>query len=115
MGVTEPLMLRPPTRPGYAESPLAAAATAILRRFGEGATSPDDLPELRRFADALEAQAPLALLDAELRELSLSGYLRGAVVAIADHLARHPRLDLALRLASELLDALEPLLDTATA
>lgn len=108
MGVSESLVLRPPTRPGYAESPLAAAATAILRRFGEGATSPDDLPELRRFVDDLEAQAPLATLDAELRELSLAGYLRGAVVAIADHLARHPRLDLALRLASELLDALEP-------
>lgn len=108
MGVSESLVLRPPTRPGYAESPLAVAATAILRRFGEGATSPDDLPELRRFVDDLEAQAPLATLDAELRELSLAGYLRGAVVAIADHLARHPRLDLALRLASELLDALEP-------
>jgi tRNA A-37 threonylcarbamoyl transferase component Bud32 len=96
------------TRPSYADSPLAAAATAILRRFGEGATSPEDLPELHRFVDDLEAKAPLATLDAELRELSLAGYLRGAVVAIADHLARHPRLDLALRLASELLDALEP-------
>jgi tRNA A-37 threonylcarbamoyl transferase component Bud32 len=97
-----------PARPSYPDSPLAAAATAILRRFGEGATSPEDLPELRRFVEDLEAQAPLATLDAELRELSQSGYLRGAVVAIADHLTRHPRLDLALRLASELLDALEP-------
>jgi tRNA A-37 threonylcarbamoyl transferase component Bud32 len=107
-GSLEPLAVPTPARPSYADSPLAAAATAILRRFGEGATSPEDLPELRRFVDDLEAQAALATLDADLRELSLAGYLRGAVVAIADHLARHPRLDLALRLASELLDALEP-------
>lgn len=113
MGVRETegndaLAIPVPARPSYADSPLAAAATAILRRFGEGATSPDDLPELHRFVDDLEAQASLATLDADLRELSLAGYLRGAVVAIADHLSRHPRLDLALRLASELLDALEP-------
>jgi tRNA A-37 threonylcarbamoyl transferase component Bud32 len=101
-------LVRATPRPVYAESPLAAAATAILRKFGEGATTPDELPELRRFVDDLEAQVPLSTLDARLRELSLAGYLRGAVVAIADHLARHPRLDLALRLASELLDALEP-------
>jgi tRNA A-37 threonylcarbamoyl transferase component Bud32 len=101
-------LVRATPRPPYAESPLAAAATAILRKFGEGATTPDELPELRRFVDDLEAQVPLSTLDARLRELSLAGYLRGAVVAIADHLARHPRLDLALRLASELLDALEP-------
>ena len=47
-------------------------------------------------------------IDAQLRALSHAGYLRGAVVVIADHLARRPRLDLAMRLASELLDALEP-------
>jgi tRNA A-37 threonylcarbamoyl transferase component Bud32 len=107
MGVSESLVRATP-RPVYAETPLAAAATAILRKFGEGATTPDELPELRRFVEDLEAQAPMSTIDARLRELSLAGYLRGCVVAIADHLARHPRLDLALRLASELLDALEP-------
>jgi tRNA A-37 threonylcarbamoyl transferase component Bud32 len=101
-------LVRAGARPTQPESPLAVVAASILRRFGEGATSPDDLLALRRFVEDLDAKAPLPTLDAHLRELSLAGYLRGAVVAIADHLARHPRLDLALRLASELLDALEP-------
>ena len=90
------------------ESPLQSATAAILRRFGEGATLPEDLPELQRLVDELDARLPLAALDQRLRSLSHAGYLRGAVVVIADHLARNPRLDLALRLASELLDALEP-------
>ena len=91
-----------------AESPFAAATAAILHRFGEGATSPDELPELAILVDELDARLPLAALDTRLRSLSHAGYLRGAVVVVADYLARHPRLDLALRLASELLDALEP-------
>lgn len=90
------------------ESPLQSATAAILRRFGEGATLPEDLPELQRLVEELDARLPLAALDQRLRSLSHAGYLRGAVVVIADHLARNPRLDLALRLASELLDALEP-------
>lgn len=96
------------TRATAPDSPLALVAAAILRRFGEGATTPDELPALRRFVEELDAKAPLALLDAQMRDLSQAGYLRGAVVAVADHLARHARLDVALRLASELLDALEP-------
>jgi tRNA A-37 threonylcarbamoyl transferase component Bud32 len=91
-----------------AETPLKSATTAILHRFGEGATVPEDLPELQRLVEELEARLPLPALDRRLRSLSHAGYLRGAVVVIADHLARNPRLDLALRLASELLDALEP-------
>jgi tRNA A-37 threonylcarbamoyl transferase component Bud32 len=94
--------------PAKVETPLASATAAILRRFGEGATSPDELPELRLFVDELEAQLPLSALDRRLRALSHAGYLRGAVLAIADQLSRHPRLELALRLASELLDALDP-------
>lgn len=90
------------------ETPLQSATAAILRRFGEGATTPDDLPELQRLVDELAARLPLAALDKRLRSLSHAGYLRGAVVVIADHLARNPRLDLALRLASELVDALDP-------
>jgi tRNA A-37 threonylcarbamoyl transferase component Bud32 len=87
---------------------LAGAIAAILARFSEGATLPEELPELRVFVDELQARLPLPALDQRLRSLSHAGYLRGAVVVIADHLARHPRLDLALRLASELLDALAP-------
>lgn len=95
-------------RPSGHDGPLALAATAVLRSFGEGATLPDELPELQALVDELDARVPLPAIDARLRELSHAGYLRGAVVAIADHLSRHPRLDLALRLASELLDALAP-------
>jgi tRNA A-37 threonylcarbamoyl transferase component Bud32 len=90
------------------DSPLQSATAAILHRFGEGATLPEDLPELQRLVEELDARVPLGALDRRLRSLSHAGYLRGAVVVIADHLARNPRLDLALRLTSELLDALEP-------
>ncbi|MFO7562397.1 MAG: serine/threonine-protein kinase [Enhygromyxa sp.] len=90
------------------ERPLRGASEAILRRFGEGATAPEELPELQRLVEELDARVPIAALDQRLRSLSHAGYLRGAVVAIADYLARNPRLDLALRLASELLDALDP-------
>ncbi|HLT39320.1 MAG TPA: protein kinase, partial [Enhygromyxa sp.] len=93
---------------GESRTPLQRASAAILRQFGEGATAPDDLPELQRLVEELDARLPLAAIDRRLRSLSHAGYLRGAVVVIADHLARHPRLDVALRLASELLDALDP-------
>lgn len=90
------------------ERPIARASAAVSSRFSEGATLPEELPELQRLAEELDARLPLAALDQRLRSLSHAGYLRGAVVAIADHLVRSPRLDLALRLASELLDALDP-------
>lgn len=97
------------------ETPLRAATRAIVARFAEGAASPDDLPALAELVEAIEANAGLPSLDQRLRELSHAGYLRGAIVVIADHLARVPRLDLALRLASELLDALAPELGVALA
>ncbi|KIG18232.1 putative serine/threonine-protein kinase pknL [Enhygromyxa salina] len=108
-------LVRVVAQPAALDTPLASATSAILRRFGEGATTPDELPELQLLVDELEAKQPLPLIDARLRALSHAGYLRGAVLAIADHLARHPRLDLALRLASELLDALDPELGVALA
>ncbi len=97
------------------ETPLRAATRAILARFAEGAASPDELDSLRELAELIETGAPAAALDASLRALSHAGYLRGAIVVIADHLARVPRLDLALRLAAELLDALAPELGVALA
>ncbi|MCA9682685.1 MAG: serine/threonine protein kinase [Myxococcales bacterium] len=90
------------------DRPLLVAVDAILARFGEGATSPEELDELALFVDELESGVDLAAIDRRLRALSHGGYLRGALVVIADHLARNPRLELALRLASELLDALAP-------
>ena len=96
-------------------SPIAEAATAISRQFAEGATTPDELDGLRALADELDAGLPDAAIDARLRTLSHAGYLRGAVVVIADHLARSPRPELALRMASELLDALAPELGVSLA
>jgi tRNA A-37 threonylcarbamoyl transferase component Bud32 len=94
--------------PAPGESALRAATQAILIRFGEGAASPDELPMLRDLAEAIELRASLPAIDMRMRALSHAGYLRGAIVVLADHLARVPRLDVALRLASELLDALAP-------
>lgn len=102
------LVLRSGAPVAPTQTPLEAATATILNRFGEGATLPEDLPELQRLVEELDARLPLPIIDRRLRSLSHAGYLRGAVVVIADHLARNPRLDLALRLASELLDALEP-------
>ena len=96
------------------ESPLIRASEAVLRRFADGATLPEEHPGLGRLVDALDGARPLPVIDRLLRELSHAGYLRGAIVAVADRLIRGSRgragarLDLALRLASELLDALDP-------
>ncbi|MFV8756804.1 serine/threonine-protein kinase [Nannocystaceae bacterium ST9] len=97
------------------ESALRAATRAILAHFGEGAASPDELPALRDLADAIELGASLPAIDMRLRALSHAGYLRGAIVVLADHLSRVARPDVALRLASELLDALAPELGVALA
>ena len=102
---------RPPDSPPRAsDTSIEAVLDEILREFSEGATTPDELPELQAFVEELELGVPLGTLDASFRALSHAGYLRGAVVALADHLARRPRLELARRLASELLDALAPTL-----
>jgi tRNA A-37 threonylcarbamoyl transferase component Bud32 len=85
----------------------------IIARFGEGATPVEDLPALARLVEDVRQGASLTSIDAQLRALSHAGYLRGAIVALADCLAAEPRLDLALRLAGELLDALAPELGVA--
>lgn len=88
-------------------SPLREAVSLILDRFGEGATLPEELPELAKFRDALAAEMPLEGVLAGLRSLSEAGFLRGAVVVLAESLLRHPRPSVALAVASELLDALD--------
>src|SRR5690606_9648448 len=59
------------------------------------------------FAEVLEAGAGLDEVDARLRALSHGGYLRGCLVVIAASQLRQPRVELCLRLAEELCDALD--------
>ncbi|EDM77559.1 putative eukaryotic-type serine/threonine protein kinase [Plesiocystis pacifica SIR-1] len=102
-----------PWERGPRASPLVEATGAIVAEFSEGATTIDEYEGLARFAEALDEQRPLPQIDTQLRALSHEGYLRGAIVLVADALGQTPRLDLALRLASELLDALAPELGVA--
>lgn len=88
--------------------PLEGLAGEIIARFGDGAATPAELPALARFAEDLRHGAPLPRLDVQLRELSHAGYLRGALVVAATALHDEPRADLALRVARELIDALDP-------
>jgi tRNA A-37 threonylcarbamoyl transferase component Bud32 len=103
------------------DRPLHGALDDVVARFADGAARPDELPELGRFAAALRTDAPLPALEAQLRALSHAGYLRGALVVLAGELRRAyqgaaattdapptPRPELALVLARELLDALDP-------
>ncbi len=95
--------------------PLHGVLDEVVARFTDGAARPEELPELGRFAAALRDDAPLPALEAQLRALSHAGYLRGTLVVLAIALrerqpAREPdaRSALALVLARELLDALDP-------
>jgi len=96
-------------------SVLDEALVAVLDHFAVGATLPAELAALGELSDSLRRVVPLTLIDRQLRQLSHSGYLRGAVVAIAADLRQRPRADLALLLARELIDALAPLLGIAVA
>lgn len=97
--------------------PLQGVLDDVVARFTDGAARPEELPELGRFAAALQGGAPLPALEARLRALSHAGYLRGTLVVLAGEL-RHgyqggaaapgARPELALVLARELLDALDP-------
>ncbi len=90
------------------DRPLEGLAAQLVERFSDGATRAEELPALARFREDLLREAPLPRIDAQLRELSEDGYLRGALVIAADVLAHRPRPELALRIASELIDALDP-------
>jgi tRNA A-37 threonylcarbamoyl transferase component Bud32 len=93
--------------------PLHGVLDDVVARFADGAARPEELPELGRFAAELAAGAPVAALEAQLRALSHGGYLRGTLVVLATGLRKafsggDPRPELALALARELLDALDP-------
>lgn len=90
------------------EAPVSAVAREIVLRFAVGATRPQELPALQAFAEALTQGAPRVDLEARLRDLSHRGYLRGAVVVLASVLEHQRRPELALVLARELTDALDP-------
>jgi tRNA A-37 threonylcarbamoyl transferase component Bud32 len=94
---------------GEAEAhPLAAVADDVLARFADGAARPHEVGKLAAFAEALARGEPPAGLEPELRALSHAGFLRGAMVTMAAALRRDPRPDIALMLARELLDAIDP-------
>ncbi|MCB9712528.1 MAG: serine/threonine protein kinase [Myxococcales bacterium] len=90
--------------------PLHGALDEVIASFSDGATRPDELPALRRFADELvRAPSPVTALPM-LRALSHDGYLRGALVVLAGALRQRPDPELSLALARELLDAIDPAL-----
>lgn len=90
-----------------ADDALKQAARAVIERFSEGATLPEEHGELADLADALSAEVHTAELQQRLSSLSYQGYLRGAVVLMAESLTRHRRADVALLLAHELVDAID--------
>ena len=90
--------------------PAQRVADQVLQRFGHGAASPDEVPALADFRDALDRGVTMSALESDLRSLSHEGYLRGAMVAMAASLAQRPRADVALSLARELMDAVDPAL-----
>jgi tRNA A-37 threonylcarbamoyl transferase component Bud32 len=83
-------------------------ARAVLARFADGATAPEELDELDELARALADRAPLDEVRRRVRQLSHDGYLRGALVQLSESLTRIPRPEVALELALELVDALDP-------
>lgn len=92
------------------EQPLTVVAAEIGQKFAHGAASGAEVPRLQAFVDALAAGIPMLSLEGELRALSHAGYLRGALVAMATAVERQGRSDVALALARELIDALDPAL-----
>ncbi|HET6582116.1 MAG TPA: serine/threonine-protein kinase [Nannocystaceae bacterium] len=88
--------------------PLAVVADEVLARFADGAARPHEVGRLGAFADALARGEPGPALEPELRALSHAGFLRGAMVTMAVALRKSPRSDIALMLARELLDAIDP-------
>lgn len=93
---------------GEVGHPLLPIVDEVLARFADGAARPHEVARLGAFADALGRDAPATEIDPELRALSHAGFLRGAMVVLATSLRERPRADVAVLLARELLDAIDP-------
>ncbi len=89
------------------DTPLSVAARQIIARFALGAALPEEHDELLALSALLRAQAPADAIDAAMRRLISAGFLRGSVALVAESLLEQPRGDVAIRLASELLDAVD--------
>lgn len=94
---------------------LDQALRAVLARLSEGAALPREHAGVAALTRLVAEGAPLRLVEAQVRELSRGGYLRGALVSVAGHQRLRPRADLLLLLANELCDALAPDLGCAVA
>lgn len=87
---------------------LEQALRAVLARLSEGAALPREHAGVAALTRLLAENAPLRIVETQVRELSRGGYLRGALVSVAGHQRLRPRPDLLLLLATELCDALAP-------
>lgn len=87
---------------------LDQALRAVLTRLAEGAALPREHAGIAALTRLLADGEPAARVEAQVRELSKAGYLRGALVGIAGHARLRPRPELLLLLANELCDALAP-------
>jgi len=96
-------------------APFEDAVRAVLDRFAAGATAPEEHPPLAQLQLGLRTGVAVADLEAQLRQLNFDGYLRGALVLIAESLLGAPRAGVALMLARELMDALDPQLGISVA
>ncbi len=93
---------------GEVGHPLMPIVDEVTAQFADGAARPHEVARLGAFADALARHAAVADLDPELRALSHAGFLRGAMVVLATSLREHPRAEVGVLLARELLDAIAP-------
>ena len=87
---------------------LDQALRAVLTRLSEGAALPREHAGVAALTRLLAESSPLRAIEAQVRELSRGGYLRGALVSLAGHQRLRPRPELLLLLAHELCDALAP-------
>ena len=90
------------------DAPLTSIARGIAGNFAEGAASPREVPALAELEEALRRGAPMDVIEPRIRALSHAGYLRGTIVTLAASLELRPRADVAMTLARELMDAIDP-------